>query len=101
MPIYEYKCENGHLFDVIQRISEDPLTSCKECGAPVKKVMHPISIAFKGSGFYSTDYSNGRKKEKSTTDSSDSSSANGADSSASKKSDSADKKSENSSSKSA
>src|ERR687885_840461 len=57
MPIYEYKCENGHVFDVMQKLSEDPLTSCIECGAPVRKVLHPVGISFKGSGFYSTDYS--------------------------------------------
>src|SRR3712207_403407 len=56
MPIYEYKCENSHVFDVMQKLSEDPPTSCIECGAPVKKVLHPVSISFKGSGFYSTDY---------------------------------------------
>jgi putative FmdB family regulatory protein len=56
MPIYEYKCENGHVFDVMQKLSEDPLTTCVECSAPVRKVLQPVSIAFKGSGFYSTDY---------------------------------------------
>ena len=58
MPIYEYKCENDHVFDVMQRMSEDPLTACIECGAPVRKVLQPVGISFKGSGFYSTDYSN-------------------------------------------
>lgn len=62
MPIYEYKCENGHVFDVMQKISEDSLQECVECGAPVKKVLHPVGISFKGSGFYSTDYSKGGKK---------------------------------------
>jgi putative FmdB family regulatory protein len=57
MPIYEYKCANGHVFDVMQKLSEDPLTFCIECGAPVRKVLHPVGISFKGSGFYSTDYS--------------------------------------------
>jgi putative FmdB family regulatory protein len=56
MPIYEYKCENDHVFDVMQKLSDDPLTSCIDCGAPVRKVLHPVSISFKGSGFYSTDY---------------------------------------------
>lgn len=56
MPIYEYKCENGHVFDVMQRMSDDPLTECVECGAPVRKVLQPVGISFKGSGFYSTDY---------------------------------------------
>jgi putative FmdB family regulatory protein len=63
MPIYEYKCENGHVFDVMQKLSEDPLASCIECGAPVRKVLHPVGISFKGSGFYSTDYSKKGPKE--------------------------------------
>ena len=67
MPIYEYKCENGHVFDVMQKLSEDPLSTCVECGAPVRKVLHPVSIAFKGSGFYSTDYKNGSSKTESAT----------------------------------
>jgi putative FmdB family regulatory protein len=68
MPIYEYKCENGHVFDVMQKLSEDPLTTCVECGAPVKKVLHPVGISFKGSGFYSTDYSKKTTKETANKD---------------------------------
>jgi putative FmdB family regulatory protein len=60
MPIYEYKCENGHVFDVIQRMSDEPLTECQECGAPAVRVLHPVAVHFKGSGFYNTDY--GKKK---------------------------------------
>jgi putative FmdB family regulatory protein len=60
VPIYEYKCENGHVFDVIQRMSDEPLTECQECGAPAERVLHPVAVHFKGSGFYNTDY--GRKK---------------------------------------
>jgi putative FmdB family regulatory protein len=75
MPIYEYRCENGHVFDVMQKLSEDPLTTCVECGAPVRKVLHPVGISFKGSGFYSTDYSNKTKKETATKE--DSPSTNG------------------------
>jgi len=60
MPIYEYKCENGHVFDVIQRMSDEPLTECQECGAPAERVLHPVAIHFKGSGFHNTDY--GKKK---------------------------------------
>jgi putative FmdB family regulatory protein len=72
MPIYEYKCENGHVFDVMQKLSEDPLTTCVECGAPVRKVMQPVSIAFKGSGFYSTDYKGGGPQKTETTKNGDS-----------------------------
>ena len=60
MPIYEYRCENGHTFEVVQRMTEDPLTSCTTCGAPVQRVFHPVAVHFKGSGFYNTDY--GKKK---------------------------------------
>jgi putative FmdB family regulatory protein len=56
VPIYEYRCGNGHLFDVMQRMSDDPLTACIECGAPVQKVLNAPAIHFKGSGFYNTDY---------------------------------------------
>ncbi len=82
MPIYEYKCENGHVFDVMQSMSDDPLAECVECSAPVRKVLHPVGISFKGSGFYSTDYkSNGAKTEtteKAPTKSGGDSGANGA-----------------------
>jgi putative FmdB family regulatory protein len=70
MPIYEYKCENGHVFDVMQKLAEDPLTTCVECGAPVRKVLHPVGISFKGSGFYSTDYRNKSTKETATRETS-------------------------------
>ena len=62
MPIYEYRCENGHLFDVMQRISDDPVTECRECGAPVQRVFHPVAVHFKGSGFYNTDYGTARRR---------------------------------------
>jgi putative FmdB family regulatory protein len=56
MPIYEYKCENGHVFDAIQRMTDEPLTACQECGAPAFRVLTPPAIHFKGSGFHNTDY---------------------------------------------
>ncbi len=61
MPIYEYKCENGHVFDVIQKMSDEALSECQECGAPAERVLHPVAVHFKGSGFYNTDY--GKKKK--------------------------------------
>jgi len=60
MPIYEYRCEQGHTFEVMQRMTDDPLTSCSTCEAPVERVFHPVAVHFKGSGFYTTDY--GKKK---------------------------------------
>src|SRR3954469_8491059 len=56
MPIYEYRCENGHHFDVMQKMTDGPVTECEVCGAPVQRVFHPVAVHFKGSGFYNTDY---------------------------------------------
>jgi putative FmdB family regulatory protein len=60
MPIYEYRCRNGHNFEVMQRMSDDPVTVCEVCGEPVERVFHPVAVHFKGSGFYSTDYGRNR-----------------------------------------
>jgi putative FmdB family regulatory protein len=62
MPIYEYRCENGHLFEVMQKITDDPVTVCSTCEAPVQRVFHPIAVHFKGSGFYNTDYGTAKRK---------------------------------------
>ena len=57
VPIYEFRCPNGHLFEVFQRMTELGPTECEVCGAsPVTRVFHPVPVHFKGSGFYSTDY---------------------------------------------
>jgi putative FmdB family regulatory protein len=61
MPIYEYRCDNDHRFEVLQKFADDPLTTCEVCGAPAQRVLHPVAIHFKGSGFYSTDYGRGKK----------------------------------------
>jgi len=61
MPIYEYRCEKGHTFEVMQRMSEDPLTNCTTCDATVQRVFHPVAVHFKGSGFYNTDYGKQRR----------------------------------------
>jgi putative FmdB family regulatory protein len=61
MPIYEYRCQNDHRFEVLQKFADEPLTECEVCGAPATRVLHPVAIHFKGSGFYSTD--SGRKKK--------------------------------------
>lgn len=63
MPIYEYRCPNGHLFEVFHRIMDPAPPACEVCGAgPVAKVLHPVPVHFKGSGFYSTDYGRGARK---------------------------------------
>ena len=61
MPIYEYKCEKGHVFEVMQKMTDDPITKCEKCGKPVQRVFHPVAVHFKGSGFYNTDYGTKRR----------------------------------------
>ena len=84
MPIYEYRCERGHTFEVMQRMTEDPLELCEEHGTPVQRVFHPVAVHFKGSGFYSTDY--GKKAGASNTSDASSKSETKADSKDSSKS---------------
>jgi putative FmdB family regulatory protein len=63
VPIYEYRCPNGHRFEVFQKMTDEPIQVCSTCGAgPVEKILFPVAVHFKGSGFYSTDYGKrGRK----------------------------------------
>ena len=96
MPLYDYRCDQGHTFEVMQRMTDDPLTSCSTCEAPVQRVFHPVAVHFKGSGFYNTDY--GKKKGAGSSSSSESSSSESGEKSESK--DSASKKSSSASSSS-
>jgi putative FmdB family regulatory protein len=86
MPIYEYKCENGHVFDVIQKMTDEPLHECQECGAPAARVLSAPAIHFKGSGFHNTDY--GTRKGGGNGGSSEGGSDSGGDSGSSSKSES-------------
>jgi putative FmdB family regulatory protein len=102
MPIYEYRCKKGHQFEVMQRISDDPVTECEVCGAPVQRVFHPVAVHFKGSGFYNTDYGTRKRSRemkeakesssKSDSSSSDSKSTSNSDGAGSKSSDSSSSK---------
>src|SRR5579863_1263808 len=101
MPIYEYKCKNGHVFEVMQSFTDDALTKCQVCGAPVQKVFHPVSVHFKGSGFYNTDYGTKRRaREKESKESAAASSSSSESSSNSSSNSSSDSKSSESSSSS-
>jgi putative FmdB family regulatory protein len=60
VPIYEYKCPKGHVFELFQKMSDSPPEVCEVCGeGPVQRVLYPVAVHFKGSGFYSTDYGKG------------------------------------------
>ena len=88
MPIYEYRCQQGHTFEVMQRMSDDPVQTCETCEAPVARVFHPVAVHFKGSGFYNTDYGTRKraretsesKKSEGSSDSSDSSKSSSSES---------------------
>ena len=89
MPIYEYRCENGHTFEVRQRMTDDPVASCQTCDAPVRRVFHPVAVHFKGSGFYNTDYGKAKRGAASSeSSSSDGQSSDGKSSSSESKSES-------------
>jgi putative FmdB family regulatory protein len=65
VPIYEYRCPNGHTFELFQRMTDPPPDACVSCGAgPVEKLLFPVAVHFKGSGFYSTDYGSRKSKVK-------------------------------------
>ncbi|MGH7758479.1 MAG: FmdB family zinc ribbon protein [Candidatus Dormibacteria bacterium] len=55
MPTYAYRCEKGHEFEAVQGITEPALSHCVECGTPVRRVVFPVGIVFKGQGFYKND----------------------------------------------
>jgi putative FmdB family regulatory protein len=107
VPIYEYKCDNGHVFDVLQKMTDESLTECVECGAPAHRVLTAPAVHFKGSGFYNTDYgkrkgggSNGSGGEGSSSESKSSDSSSSSDSGSSSSSDSKTASSSSSSSSS-
>jgi putative FmdB family regulatory protein len=65
VPIYEYRCPNGHLFERFQSMTAPAPEKCDECGAaPVELVLYPVAIHYKGSGFYTTDYGKGKTGKK-------------------------------------
>jgi putative FmdB family regulatory protein len=103
VPFYEYRRPDGTTFEVMQKMSDDPLTHDPETGVPVERVFSPIAIHFKGKGFYNTDYGTkkrNREKASEKSSSSSSSSSNSSDSSSSGSSDSGSSSSTSSSSSS-
>jgi putative FmdB family regulatory protein len=100
MPIYEYKCTKGHVFEVMQSFSDDSLTKCEVCGAPVQRVYHPVSVHFKGSGFYNTDYGTKRRAREAKENKESSSASSSSSEGGSKSSDSGSSKSDSSTSSS-
>jgi putative FmdB family regulatory protein len=68
VPTYEYRCPDGHLFEVFKSINAPAPEVCAVCGkSPVTVVLHPVAVHFKGSGFYTTDYGRGGKRKDSAS----------------------------------
>jgi putative FmdB family regulatory protein len=83
MPVYTYECDNGHRFESKQGFNDAPLTICTECGSPVHRVIQPVGVVFKGSGFYVTDSRGKQNLATAGTKKDDSKSGNGSGDSAS------------------
>jgi putative FmdB family regulatory protein len=68
VPTYEYRCPDGHVFEVFKSINAPAPEVCAICGkSPVTVVLHPVAVHFKGSGFYTTDYGRGGKRKDSAS----------------------------------
>ena len=81
MPIYEYRCPNGHVFERFQSMTAPPPDNCDVCeAAPVELVLYPVAIHYKGSGFYTTDYGKGKAAAKKESEGGGSSGGGGDDS---------------------
>ena len=83
MPLYEYECDDcGHRFERIRKFSDPPLTTCPECEGPIRKLLSPPAIQFKGTGWYVTDYArksgDGKAAEGGSEAGKDAGAANGA-----------------------
>jgi putative FmdB family regulatory protein len=70
MPTYGYRCSNcGHEFEIQQKITDQPLKTCPNCEGKLAKILYPVGISFKGSGFYTTDYKgSGKSSDGSSSD---------------------------------
>jgi putative FmdB family regulatory protein len=81
MPTYGYRCGScGHQFEIVQRISDEPLTVCPKCQGKLSKMLYPVGISFKGSGFYTTDYKGAGNSSNGSSNGSTSSSEGSSDS---------------------
>jgi putative FmdB family regulatory protein len=57
VPTYGYRCNNcNHTFEVFQKITEEPIAECEKCKGEVKRILYPVGVVFKGSGFHINDY---------------------------------------------
>ena len=85
MPTYDYECPKGHRFEVFQKMTDEPVASCPECGAPAtRQISGGAGFLFKGEGFYITDYRSEDYKKKASQESGSSEKSSGSKDSGSK-----------------
>ncbi|MXX93278.1 MAG: zinc ribbon domain-containing protein [Chloroflexi bacterium] len=77
MPLYDYKCENGHVFEEVQSWTSDPVATCGDCGTSATRMLSVPMVLYKGSGFYTTDYGRNGSASRSKSDSDGESSTSG------------------------
>jgi len=77
MPLYDYKCENGHVFEEMQSFSSEPVATCGDCGTSATRMLSVPMVLYKGSGFYTTDYGRNGSASRSKADSNGESSESG------------------------
>ncbi len=77
MPLYDYKCENGHVFEEMQSWTSDPVATCGDCGTSATRMLSIPMVLYKGSGFYTTDYGRNGSASRSKTESNGESSDSG------------------------
>ena len=74
MPTYDYECPKGHTFEAFQKMTDEPVSACPECGAPARrKISGGAGFLFKGDGFYITDSRSDDYKKKASAEAGDSS----------------------------
>jgi putative FmdB family regulatory protein len=99
MPTYEYRCTKGHTFDAFQKMSDEPLDTCPECGADAERMLSAgAGLLFKGSGFYITDTRSDSYKKDAAGDTSKSGGSDGGETSSSSEGSSSSKDSSSTSS---
>ncbi len=90
VPFYEYRRPDGTILEVMQKMTDPPLTEDPDSGVPLQRVFHPIAVHFKGKGFYNTDYGTKRRNREQQASSADRSGGSSDSSSSSSSSTSSD-----------
>jgi putative FmdB family regulatory protein len=93
MPTYEYECRDcSTRVEAFQKITDQPLSTCESCGGSLRRVLFPVGIVFKGSGFYVTDYRNKENGKSGSTNGANGTSGAASESKSTEKTEKSEKK---------